>query len=582
MALYTVGMGAPLSTPVARTDPNKKQRPAADRPSAAEPGGPGVAAPAFMPGPVPGLIHATPVRGGTAPAVIRRDIVIGTGLPPTGKTYRTGNLEDRKRIGEQAGNLDTSTNKPLARRLARWMLDQGHAQTFASNDKLRAYVDEMVRAITATGPNHWIGNDYQEVPNPFPAANTFSPDGYGNVNKIVRQVPQERGDMHDVRVALALDPLLHVAVTVSDSRQLADAAIIIEYYRGFGSRVGLTCGAGWGAYAAKTRSASSTTEILFRAAQAGDISNVLQQQTTGGAHATYAAAYDTVLTGLHFPDVQPGTPYALINFRVSGHGVTGTRAPSHPELDTGVAGFAQLWNAAKNSGYWPVPVGSVRPDALADCRVPGGTTFSAAKHPHLIDYFRHVGPVAVAAAGAGLSKRQIEYGIFGRMAAKFPGTRAIGMRSGGLDAIAYAGIPSISVDLAAEYDPNVALLNPAHGHASSWKRAAKKELLLPGRFHQVFMSALRPLGNLASADWQGTLSDDDVTRISTALTTFFGGWGDAGTTTHALTDQPVPDTAPNLLPQDVRNLMTKLQNTRPGVGLPISHELADALGIRAF
>ena len=31
---------------------------------------------------------------------------------------------------------------------------------------------------------------------------TFVKDGYGNVNKLIRQVPQERGDMHDVRVAL--------------------------------------------------------------------------------------------------------------------------------------------------------------------------------------------------------------------------------------------------------------------------------------------------------------------------------------------------------------------------------------------
>jgi hypothetical protein len=219
---------------------------------------------------------------------------------------------------------------------------------------------------------------------------------------------------------------------------------------------------------------------------------------------------------------------------------------------------------------------------LADCRVPGGSTFDAAKHPNLIDYFKRVGPVTTAAVAANLSKRQIEYGIFGRMAAKFPGTRAIGMRSGGLDAIAYAGIPTISVDLATEYDPGVGGLNDAHGHASSWKRAAKKELILPGRFHQVFMTALRPLGDLANADWRGTLSERDVARVGTALTTFFGGWGDAGTKTQALGDQPLPTTAPDVLPDDVHNLMTKLSNARPNDGIEISAELADALGIREF
>lgn len=373
-----------------------------------------------------------------------------------------------------------------------------------------------------------------------------------------------------------------MAVRVADSRQLADAAIMVEYYRGYGSRVVLLCGTGLGGYSAVARSASSTTEILLRGAQAGDISGVLQQETTGAAHVTYAAQYDAVLAGLHFPNVNPGVPFALINFRVSGHGVTGTRTPSHPELDTGITGFAQIWTAAKDRGYWPVPVGSVRAGALADCRVPGGATFDAAQHPNLIDYFRQVGPVTAAAAGAGLSKRQIEYGIFGRMATTFTGTRAIGMRSGGLDAIADAGIPSISVDLATEYDPGTGALDPAHGHASSWKRAAKKELILPGRFHQVFMTALRPVANLNNADWSGKLTDPDVARIGTALTTFFGGWGDAGTTTLALTEQPLPTSAPALLPQDVRMLMTKLENARPNAGIPISDQLAAALGIRAF
>lgn len=571
-----------MTTPVVHREPNRRLRPVTDAPGATtDPGPPTV----FLPAPVPGLLRPerrNPESGRTPEAVIRRNIVVGTGVAPTGKTYKTGDGGDRTKIGDQAANLATSANKPLARRLARWMLDQGHTHTFATNDKLRAYVDEMVRAVSTTAPNHWVGADYEANPNPFPAPDTFVKEGYGDVNKLVRQVPQERGDMHDVRVALALDPKLYVVVAVADSRQLTDAAIIIEYYRGFGSRVALTCGGGLGVYGPKTRSASSTTEILFRAAQGGDISGVLQQQTTGDAHVTYQAQYDTVLNSLHFPAEEPGTPYALINFRVSGHGVTGTRTPSHPELDTGTTGFAQIWNAAKNRGYWPVPVGSVRPDALAECRVPGGSTFDAAKHPNLIDYFKRVGPVATAAVAANLSKRQIEYGIFGRMADKFPGTRAIGMRSGGLDAIAYAGIPAISVDLATEYDPGVGGLDEAHGHASSWKRAAKKELILPGRFHQVFMTALRPLGNLANADWKGTLSDQDVTRIGTALITFFGGWGEAGTKAEALTGQPLPATAPLALPNDVRNLMTKLSNARPDDGIAISAELAAALGIREF
>lgn len=521
------------------------------------------------------------IDGGTAGAslvpALQRDVIVAA------KTYKRNDGNDRKQIGDAAAKAG-SAKPELARQLARWMLDQAHVQTFANADKLRAYVADPVNAVVTTNPNYWVASYDYVSPHAWPAPNTFQANGYGAFNKLVVQVPQERGDMHDIRAALAIDPRLHVAVKVDDSRRLADAAAIVDYYRGYGSRVVLLCGVPLGGYAAVARSASSVTEILFRAAGAGDISGTLQQETTGNAHVTFATQYDTVLTGLHFPITETTRPFALINFRVSGHGIAGPRTASHPELDTGTIGFAQIWNMTKNSGYWPVPVGTVPSAALADCVVPGGATFDKAKHPHLIDYFKGVGPVsnAAAAAAAPLAKRQIEYGIFGRIAALFPQTRAIGMRSGGLDAIAYSGIPSISVDLAAEYDPGVGGLNPSHGHVSSWKRAAKKELILPGKFHQVFMDQLRPLGDLTKADWKGQLTQTAVDRIQTALTTFFGAWGDAGTTTAALSHQPVPATAPALLAQDVVNLFDKLEHARPNTGIAIDPALAGKLGIRAY
>ena len=166
-----------MTTPVVQRDPSRRLRPRIDEPGGATDAGP---AAVFTPGPVPGLLRAEPgtMAGGRRPsAVIRRNIVVGTGVAPTGKTYKTGDGGDRTKIGDQAANLATSANKPLARRLARWMLDQGHPHSFATNDKLRAYVDEMVRAITATAPNHWIGADYVDEPNPFPAAERSSRTG---------------------------------------------------------------------------------------------------------------------------------------------------------------------------------------------------------------------------------------------------------------------------------------------------------------------------------------------------------------------------------------------------------------------
>ena len=531
-----------------------------------------------------------PQRLRPPPPVLRRKVTVGA------KVYDPGHPPDRTKIGDSATKVPVK-DKPIAKALARWMLDRPEQHTFQDNPALSKFVAPLADAIWSTQPNYLIGNGTNVLPTPFPPANTFAKEGFGAVNKLVVQVPQERGDMHDIRAAMALDPRLYVAVKVDDSRRLADAAVIIEYYLGYGSRVMLLCGKPLDGYSGKARAASSVTEILFRAARNRNIAPDLQAATTGDAHTTYAAQYDQVLKDLHFTwnseaNRPEDLPYALINFRVSGHGVAAPRAPSHPELDTGTSGFRQIWNDAKNRGYWPVPVGDVPPAALLGCIVPGGSQFDGAKHPSLINYFRHVQPVLTAATPAAgptgptrptLSRRQIEYGIFGRIAALIPKARAIGMRSGGLDAIAYSGIPVLSIDIApSATDPQTARLDPAHGNTGSWKRAAKKELILPGRFHQVFMSALRDVRGIGDPGWAGTLSGEDVARVGSALVTFFGGWGDAGTTTKALKDQPVPSTAPDVLPQDVQNLMTKLDSARPDDGIEISDELAKALGIEKF
>jgi hypothetical protein len=250
-----------------------------------------------------------------------------------------------------------------------------------------------------------------------------------------------------------------------------------------------------------------------------------------------------------------------------------------------------LWAATKDLGYWPVPVGTVPPIALQGCLTPDGKQFDDKTHPHLIDYFRHVGPVrdAVQVALARppeegvepakpLSKRQIEYGIFGRLASRFGRTRAVGMRSGGLDAIAFAGIPVISVDIAiAKSDPRKRDLKKAHGNTESWTRAAKREIILPGRFHQLFMDALRPVADLTKADWAGELTDTDVNRVKKALTTFFGQDDELGTKTKMFKSQPVPR---NVTKASVEGLIKKLQEARTGGEVVIDAELAAALGIK--
>lgn len=519
---------------------------------------------------------------------LRRDVKIGREVyTSNGRRGGPRGPLDRNHIASVCAT--DSQDAALAKQVARWLVD-GDTTEFESEAKLRAHVAELVDAIVATNPGYRVNANPVHEPKAWPDVADFRAEAVGDHPKLIRQFPQERGDMHDIRAALLVDPLLHVGIVVQDNRRLSDAAAIVDYYREFGDRVYLACGsAGLAPWGAKALNASTSTEMLFQAGRGPrgtrkDLSATLKTATTGDADVRYGATYDEVLTALHFPVASTSVAYALVNFRASGHGVPAPRLPSHPELDTGTRAFGQLWNAVKESGYWPVPVGTVPGAALTGCTTPDGDPFDAATHPHLMDYFRSVGPVhAVARAAADpLAKRQVEYGLFARLGANFPRTRAVGMRSGGLDAIAYAGIPSLSLDLAAEYDPAADGLDPDHGHSSSWKRAAKRELLLPGRFHQVFMTALRPLGNLADARWEGRMSDEDVARVSTALATFFGDGTDAGTTRKRLTDQPVPKTAPALLPQDVRNLMLKLRGARRGAGVPITPELAEALGIRKF
>jgi hypothetical protein len=532
---------------------------------------------------------------GAAP--IRRDIKIAE----PERIYKSSVPEDKVAFANIAAG--TSANKELATQIATWMLGS-HPQDFPTDAKLQRYVGDIVSALDNTKPT------YQIASNPLVKSKPEWPteeQRKAQQLSLFKQNPQERGDMHDLRAIMTLRPKVHVAVEVKDPRRLDDAATIIDYYRGFGHRVRLYTDE----KAPNGKGPSEATEMLLTEAKKKPIGAELKKATTGNADVTYADAYDEVLAALHFPSEAEGTAYGLVNFRVSGHGVTGPRSPSHPELDTGTTGFQQLWQAVLDKGYQPVPVGTVPAEALAGCLLGDGAKFDTSKHPHLINYFMHVGPVVTAAAeaakreaatksvgdGSGgpdakvaeadkpapvstLSKRQIEYGIFARLASKFPKTRAVGMRSGGLDAIAFAGIPVLSVDIAiGPDDPLRKTLKPAHGSPQSWKRAAKRELILPGAFHQVFMDALRPLGDLKEAGWQGELSDTSVKRITAALTTFFGEKESAGTRKSMLKSQPRPVNEPDK--GDVVNLMANLQKIRAGKGgtVVITEDLGNALGI---
>lgn len=400
------------------------------------------------------------------------------------------------------------------------------------------------RRVALSGVESW------EDPNQAQkGAEVFEP----NRKRWLRQFSQERGDMHDIRAALHVlatkfpgegPQQLRVIVVMKDAGQLGDIETIIRYYQGFGQQVLLDVGGH--VDDELTLSASRSTTILQMAARAGDIAEELQDATAVPIdHPDVEAAYETLLTKLRFDVAQKDRAYALINYRVSGHGTFKGRLASHPELDTGTEGFTQLWKAAKARGYTPVPTGGGIPaTVLTDLGFDD-------QQPNLLDYFKLVGGVVKAGEDAGLEKplRMYEYGIFRYIAKHFPKTVAIGMRSGGLDAIAFSGIPAISLDIdqdtigagleaAARGGPAAASVGAVeqdfkreiYGSHGSATRAEKREEILPEGFQQVYMGKFRHGAGSTSPDanppgdkraikghWVGELDEGSLKGVDAAL-----------------------------------------------------------------
>ena len=343
--------------------------------------------------------------------------------------------------------------------------------------------------------------------------NAFVPQG----RTLIAQDPQERGDMHDVKVALALDNRLRVIFGLNDYRRRAEAEDILGYY-GNHAQVRLCLDSAQNikaqANAQRVRGVSSATETIVRAASnnRANTERTLIQETTGlpspyparpaqgqppgnaGAIWAILDAYDQDLVNRgRFAN---GTNYILINYRDSGHNVTAPRAPSHPELDTGSHGYADLVAAVTAAGYTPVPMGEP----------PGHAGLLGATN--LIQYWTWP---SAAAHAPRQTKRQSEYGLLRRLNERYS-VKALSMRSGSTDALVFAGIETISLDLATEtFTPQQLAgtrLDPTAGSAASWRRAAKRELIKPGRFHQGFLTAPRAdnVVPAANAVWTGAIN----------------------------------------------------------------------------
>lgn len=329
---------------------------------------------------------------------------------------------------------------------------------------------------------------------------------------VIAQTPQMRGDMHDVLPALALDPKLKVALCVTTPTGYADADIILNYYSSYRGRV-VVCpftGSELGTLGGKCKKIGEATEVLVQAVQKDPVNarKTITGETTGYPTEEDNEGYARVCAQLGF---QRGIPYLIINYRDSGHKPGKHRDKSHPELDTGTDGFQQMMQCADELGFVPVPMG-----------LPPGMTRSTWKGPHLIEYWSF----DCCKETRTRNKRQTEYGLLRYLAEHFS-IRALAMRSGGTDAMVYAGIETISLDLASsgksDKELETAKIGSRYheGGNRSWMRAAVRDLIMPGKFHQGFFEEPRP-DEGKNGDWGGAFSERDVHHIAQTIHFFFG------------------------------------------------------------
>jgi len=229
---------------------------------------------------------------------------------------------------------------------------------------------------------------------------------------------------------------------------------------------------------------------------------------------------------------EKGKPYVLVNFRGSGHkhvekqlanahgkeqrdGIVGSYDPTknqatgnHPELDTGIVGFEQLFRLVELRGFIPVAMGD---PAVTEARVP---------KPHLINYFK-----CDAAKGGRAAEA-----YFLRVLHEEFDVRQLAMRSGVTDLGAFVGIPTISIDIDNFNRASTPLLFPRAGYllggnetAHTWARGNKLEAGLGRDYGRVFISHDRNLKAFdAEGHWCGEFHRDDLARIDHAIAFYFG------------------------------------------------------------
>ncbi|MCH2193469.1 DUF4157 domain-containing protein [Kordia sp.] len=335
-------------------------------------------------------------------------------------------------------------------------------------------------------------------------------------NAIV-QTTQQRGDKSHVLAAMHVDPTLQLVLCFDGNFKMASEGDgILETYSQLHNRVCVYQGSPNRVSGGTIRNLTYSTAILKHAAIADPLGTrkKVQHAMTGKLDSKTMEYYEQWSQDLGFVKSHKNK-YVIISHRDSGHKVPKGRTPSHPELDTGEYGFMDMILAVERMGFIPVPMGA--------------PALSYKKQPNMIKWWMKT-PKGLKSMGK--TKGQIEYGMVRFLAEQY-GVRLLAMRSGNTDAMAFAGMETIFIDMATEgLDPDevagAKLTGKEHeAHNRSWRRAAMLETVVPGVFHQIFLQHPRLDKAFPDQDqeWNGSFAPSDVRLLEHALEFYFGKLG---------------------------------------------------------
>ncbi|MEO9481941.1 MAG: DUF4157 domain-containing protein [Ekhidna sp.] len=237
-----------------------------------------------------------------------------------------------------------------------------------------------------------------------------------------------------------------------------------------------------------------------------------------------------------------GQNYVLVNFRNSGHG-----AGTAPALDTGTTGYDEIIAQVRHHipGATIVPMGDLLPA--------GGGPFPA----NLVDYW----------TWPGINTREKQAGLLRYLNENYNITGAVGMRSGIMDSLAFAGIKIVSIDISPTKQGNT---------SKGWERGSKLEKAYGTDYGRVFVKHQRVGETVGGNPWVGSFHAADRATIGTAVNNYLGTGAiaiDRKDASHPLSTHelhalinrvagavvPVP-AAP--LPAPVGNLLAQVERTR--------------------